>query len=298
MFYGIIKRLLRSVNQIMINDGGQKKLSIGHNDFLKLNDDLRTQLTRHQIFVKWSIIDNIERDAWNVGSRIRQCPLCEYKASEDNFLIFESHCRFGGGKLIRFQCPSCDLIFGADKIMKLTESELAEEYEWHYRVYSEGDSTENEIRAFQSLDPITSGIYLNYGAGQWSKSVQVLRNDGWNIYGYEPHAIPGKESQFIVSDRDKLSGMKFDGIYSNNLLEHLRNPVDELVFMRSLLNNGAMMSHATPCFEYLYEFTRFHLFFYLGNSREIIANKAGLKLVNFIKDNEFINAVYKPEILS
>ena len=32
--------------------------------------------------------------------------------------------------------------------------------------------------------------------------------------------------------------------------------------MSSLLPTGGMMSHATPCFEYRFEFTRFHLFFF------------------------------------
>ena len=54
------------------------------------------------------------------------------------------------------------------------------------------------------------------------------------------------------------------------------------------------MAHATPCFEYLYEFTRFHLFFFLGRSRELLAKSAGLDLSEFSCDGEFMCAVMRP----
>jgi len=85
--------------------------------------------------------------------------------------------------------------------------------------------------------------------------------------------------------------MRFDGIFSNNALEHLRYPAHELSMMRALLNKGCKMSHATPCFEYLYEFSRFHLFFFLGRSRAILAEKAGLHIDDFVSDGEFKNII-------
>jgi hypothetical protein len=73
------------------------------------------------------------------------------------------------------------------------------------------------------------------------------------------------------------------------VLEHLRHPVDELKTMSSLLPAGGMMSHATPCFEYRFEFTRFHLFFFLGRSREFLTDRAGLQRVDYVADGDFMN---------
>ena len=61
--------------------------------------------------------------------------------------------------------------------------------------------------------------------------------------------------------------------------------------MASLLPAGALMSHATPCFEYRFEFTRFHLFFFLGESREWVAEQANLSIVDYRADGDFMNLV-------
>ena len=90
--------------------------------------------------------------------------------------------------------------------------------------------------------------------------------------------------------------MRFHGIFSNNVLEHLRYPIQDLRFLARLLHPGGRMSHATPCFEYLYEYTRFHLFFYLGRSRQLLASESGLRICSFEQDGHFMNAVYEPII--
>jgi hypothetical protein len=305
----IINRLLHPFNLAVTRRSSLDKL---HNDALILNsclaetgspltkeelsnalNELRIELTRHQISMKWNLIDALGKNEWFLAGRLRRCPLCDHEDFEDSFAIYHTQCHFGGGELIRFQCPACDLIFGADKILQLTDAELTQEYEWHYRVYSEGDSTAQEIRSFHSLNPTKSGIYLNYGAGAWSHTMQLLKAEGWNVYAYEPHSSVHSGNADVISDRAVLSTMRFDGIFSNNLLEHLRQPVEELVFMRSLLKPNGRMSHATPCFAYLYWYTRFHLYFYLGRSREVLARKAGLLMCDFIEDGEFMNVIYK-----
>jgi len=247
------------------------------------------QQLRHQISTKWDIIDVLEHD--RILATELSCPLCDYRGEVDKFGEFVTSCIFGGGELIRHQCPECDVIFGPKKMLRLSGAELSRDYEWHYQVFSEGDSTIQEVRAFHALTPERNGVYLNWGAGAWSKTVDVLRQDGWNVYGYEPHGSASTSGPYLISDKEQLSAMRFDGIFSNNLLEHLRYPVRELSMMRDLLKNGGRMSHATPCFEYLYEFTRFHLFFFLGRSRSILADKAGLRIDDFVSDGEFMNII-------
>ena len=149
-------------------------------------DATEKDLLRHQSAIGWNLADMVERFNPPVGDR-RACPLCGHDDLGVNYKVYRSHCIFGGGDLIRHQCPSCDVIFGADKMFALSEQQLTQEYEWHYKVYEEGDSTPHELRAFHSLSPRKDGVYINYGAGAWSHSVQQLRDEGWNVLAYEPH---------------------------------------------------------------------------------------------------------------
>lgn len=246
-------------------------------------------LLRNQICNKWFFVDHLER-VERTPEVTRRCPLCGLASEEERFRKFDSHCIFGGGVLKRRQCPHCSVIFGPDKMFSLTPEQLAEDYGWHYRAYAEADSTEQELRAFRALSPAREKTYLNYGAGRWSRCLEILRSEGWNVYGYEPHAGATSPAH-IVTDAKALAEMRFDGIFSNNVLEHLRNPIDELRRLKTLLRPAALMCHATPCFEYLYEYTRFHLFFYCGQSRNLLLEKADLKLQRFIADGEFMAVI-------
>jgi hypothetical protein len=257
-------------------------------------EGLRQEFLRQQISVKWDIVDSLERLV-AVDEKIKTCPLCGHSGQTNSFPVFQSHCIFGGGHLTRFQCPACDVIFGAKKMLAMNAAELSQDYEYHYKIFQEGDSTFQEIRAFNLLKPNKNGTYLNYGAGGWSKSVQELRSQGWNVFGFEPHDSATSDLTYLIKNRADLVKMKFDGIFSNNVLEHLRHPVEELSFMKEILKPGARMSHATPCFEYMYEYTRFHLFFYLGRSRKILAQKASLVVTEFLVDGEFMCALYESE---
>jgi len=251
------------------------------------------RLLRHQISTKWDIIDTLESDRKPAAEL--SCPLCGCHSEAEKFDVLVSACIFGGGELTRHQCPQCDLVFGPEKMLRLSEAALSRDYEWHYQVFSEGDSTAQEVRAFHALTPNRDGVYLNWGAGAWSKSVDVLRQDGWNVYAYEPHGSASASGPYLITNKEQLSAMRFDGIFSNNVLEHLRYPIQALSTMRDLLKPGGKMSHATPCFEYLYEFTRFHLFFFPGRSRAILADKAGLRVESFVSDGEFMNLLLAAE---
>jgi hypothetical protein len=262
-------------------------------DTLNQLRDQRRELLQHQVAAKWEVVDFLMRTmAQELKSR--SCPLCGYQDADEAFVTFETQCLFGGGHLLRHQCPSCDVIFGADKMFQLSSAELSQDYEWHYSMYEEGDSTEQELRAFHSLQPLREGTYLNYGAGAWSRSVQILREQGWNVLAFEPHGSASAAADYVISSRSVLSEMKFDGLFSNNVLEHFRQPVSELSFMRTLLKPGGQMAHATPCFEYRYEYTRFHLFFFLGRSRAYLADNIGVSIREFITDNDFMCCVMEP----
>ena len=161
-------------------------------------------------------------------------------------------------------------------MLTLDDNEFFEDCQQHYTLHTDED-TEGEKFTFFKLAPKKSGKYLNYGCCE-GKAVDLLRNDGWDVYGYEPFANKADSSNpYIITSKDEVSRMRFDGLFSNNVLEHLTNPLETLLFMKSLLvDDSCIMVHSTPCYEYLYEQTRFHLIFYTGQSIFKLSELAGL----------------------
>lgn len=254
------------------------------------SESLLQDSLRQQIQHKWSVVDALENI---IGiPPVIVCELCGYRGVSGSFVLYNSSCIFLGGQLLRFKCPCCDVIFGPSKMLSLSEQCLSSEYVAHYQVFSEGDSTESELRAFYLLSPSKEGSYLNYGAGSWSKSVQILNAQGWNVQAYEPHS--SSENSMEVSPHSSVLEGRFDGIFSNNVLEHFRFPVDELRKIRGYLKSGGVMAHATPCYEYSYEYTRFHLFFFEGRSRKYVLDSAGFSETTFVDDGIFKCSVSVP----
>lgn len=240
------------------------------------------QLIKNIIRNKWKLIDKFEEKCHLEGEL--ECPVCHHKFKENESDILESECVFLGGKLRRFLCPNCNGIFGPNKMLLLDDHEFSDEYTTHYSVFSEGDSTEAEIRTFFRLNPEKGKKYLNYGSGAWSKTISTLRDQGFDLIGFDPYA-PVK-SEHIINSWEELSLHKFDGIFSHDLLEHLRNPVEEFNKMKTILSDEGIMVHSTACFNYVYEYTRFHLFFYTGTSVNEICNQTGLRVIAKDECNE------------
>ena len=216
------------------------------------------------------------------------CSLCNATSPRTEYLVKESQCVFGGGRLRRYQCPNCDVIFGPDKTARLSALQLTEEYAVHFRAFTEAYEPPAEIRAFHLLEPKMGGRYLNYGCGANTAGMRELRAAGWDVWGYEPNERAIDTENYVVRSSERLHTMSFDGVYSSNVLEHFQDPVTELRTMNGLLKVGGRMAHATPCFEYLYEYTRFHLFFFTGRSRNLLAQKAQMDVVSFTADKEFM----------
>lgn len=250
-----------------------------------------SSLLLHQISSRWRLIDEV-RSTQPVSLTL-SCVLCAHTAVTATFKPFEAQCRFGGGRLLRHQCPVCDVIFGPAKMFELNPRELAEEYNWHYRIFSESDSTEEEIRAFFALDPEPDGLYLNYGAKVGSRSVEQLRQQGWNIVTCDFTPSAWWQSG-IITKPEELAGKCFDGIYSNRVLEQLRHPDKELRRLSRLLKPGARMSHATSRHQYRFQDNRFHFFFYLGRSRQTLAERADLVISHTAPNGDYVVTVYQP----
>jgi SAM-dependent methyltransferase len=191
---------------------------------------------------------------------------------------------FGGGRLIRLTCESCGCVFGPISYLELPQAIVDADYRLLYQGYTEGDSTEQEIRAFHALEPKRGGLYLNWGSGAWSTSVERLRAEGWDVWGYEPHA--DVRSPFVVRNRGEVSAA-FDGIFSNNVIEHLRDPAAQFRDFKAVLKRGGRMAHASPCYKWRYAFSRFHVFFPLDRAPEALAARTGYQITATEEDGDY-----------
>ncbi|MFI3237866.1 MAG: class I SAM-dependent methyltransferase [Lachnospiraceae bacterium] len=254
---------------------------VSSEEYKKINQDI--PWIKDLMNVKWETRDYIRKNL-DMKDTIT-CTLCGYENSSTDFEEKVTECIFGGGTLVRHVCPKCGVIFGDEKFTKMTQKEIDNDYRLHYQGFSEGDSTEKELKAFYALKPNKEKKYLNYGCGVWSNSIEILRKEGYDVYGYEPYA-ENTTNPFIISDVYGQE-LKFDGIFSNDLLEHCIDPIKDLIQMKQLLKDEySCMSHSTSCYAYKYEYTRFHTHFFVGDSVEVLAGKAGLKIKNFIDELE------------
>lgn len=223
-------------------------------------------------------------------NRHLRCIVCGHADLRKGFETRVSECRFEGGKLERYVCPECECVFGPQKFLDLPKEYVDLEYQLAYSKYQEADSTENEIRTFNSLQPLSNGTYVNWGCGQWSHTIGKLRAEGWQVWGYEPTLAT--KPPFVATQRSELPGSIF-GIFSNNVIEHFLDPIAQFEEFHKLLPSGGLMAHSSPCYEYAYEYTRFHTLFLLGRSPEILASRTGFRVVDRTKDGEYINVVFQ-----
>jgi SAM-dependent methyltransferase len=220
------------------------------------------------------------------------CVVCGHTAGRDGFEIREDRCYFGGGRLERYVCPACDCVFGPQKYLDLDEAFVARDYQVLYSRYSEGDSTENELRAFRALSADKGGRYLDWGAGGgWNRTLAILRDEGWNLVAHEPNSSSAT-TDLGAPVWDGVSG-GFDGLFSNNVIEHFRDPVAQFRRFHELLRPEGRMAHASPCYDYCFAFTRFHSVFLLGRSPFVLAERTGFKVVDSERDGEYINYVFQ-----
>lgn len=238
----------------------------------------------------WSALDTAYEPI--LAHRPLTCIVCGHTAGRDGFGIREDRCYFGGGRLERYVCPSCDCVFGPQKYLDLDEAFVGRDYQVLYSRYAEGDSTENELRAFRALKPEPGGRYLDWGAGGgWNRTLKTLAAEGWSVVAHEPNAGEAvAESGAQVWDG--VSG-GFDGIFSNNVIEHFRDPIAQFHKFHELLKPGAKMAHASPCYDYCFAYTRFHSVFLLGRSPHVLAERTGFTVVDSERDGQYINYVFQ-----
>ena len=236
----------------------------------------------------WDALDRLyERTPEKAEPR---CIACDFTGPAAKFGRRVDTCVFGGGRLERLECPECGCVFGPAKYLESPPELVDLDYRLLYVDYSEGDSTAEEIRAFHALQPKPGGVYLNWGSGAWSASVEQLRAQGWDVWGYEPHATV--DNPFVVRTRGEI-GARFDGIFSNNVIEHLFDPAAQFRDFHAILKPGGRMAHASPCYAWSFAYTRFHVFFPLGEAPRRLGERTGFRLFASEDDEAFRVRVFE-----
>ena len=165
-------------------------------------------------------------------------------------------------------------------MLKLSNEELSKQYVDLYNNYSECDTTNIQAEIFNKCFSKPGKYLLNIGSGK-TNLAKCLKNV--DLYEYDTYIV--KSHDKLINSLDEVINIgPFDGIFTHNVLEHYQNPIDELKLHCTLLKNNGMIVHSTVCYNYECVNTRFHLFFYLGESVKYLANKTGLKLINLNKN--------------
>ena len=91
--------------------------------------------SKERQIIRWK---NLQQPNINV----LQCYICKYENTINNYSKFEANDIFNAGRLIRYKCPNCDVIFGDLRFLNLPIDEINNDYEDLYSYYKEGDTTQ------------------------------------------------------------------------------------------------------------------------------------------------------------
>ena len=105
------------------------------------------------------------------------------------------------------------------------------------------------------------------------KIIPILREAGYNIKGYDAYVKN-------INVLENIDNMVFDVIYSNNFIEHLVNPIEDINKILKYLNKDGYLIFISDCIdEYIVEHTHFHTYYYLGKSLKLLFDNLNLEIV-------------------
>ncbi len=206
------------------------------------------------------------------------CYICEKNENIDQYNIKEVDDIFQAGKLIRYECKHCGLIFGDLRFLSLTQDEIHKDYSDTYSYFQEGETQHYVFNALSSINYILdyNKKYLDYGCGI-GKSVDYLRSKGYNVFGYDKFVNTNKN--YILNNIDLND--KYDVVYANNLIEHFTDPFNQINDILQFVKDDGLLIFTSDAFDtYTISYTHFHTFFYCGLSLKILCEKLGIKIID------------------
>jgi len=158
------------------------------------------------------------------------------------------------------RCVECDLVFVPDEFLLTPERERAR-YELH-----ENDPEDEGYRAFlstlvdemiPSLAPGARG--LDYGSGPTPALMQMMRERGFDMQGYDLYFAP---------DEGALAG-SYDFITCAETVEHFRDPLVEFDRMSAALAPGGVLGMMTDMPEGEWDAEQFAQWHYIFDDTHI-----------------------------
>lgn len=184
-------------------------------------------------------------------SKMSHCPICESEKTQD-LLRWK--------KYTIHKCRSCQLIFSTPLP---TDEELADFYQGfmfkkpeEYEIANQIVNRKKELRKLFSLtgdaDALNNKKFLDYGGGT-GVAFKAAKELGLDTYY---HDLDQKAKKF-VKDKfrlteektiDELSNcsVKFDYIFSDNVIEHVKDPIAFTKELQDQLNDGGVLVIKTP----------------------------------------------------
>jgi SAM-dependent methyltransferase len=224
--------------------------------------------SKNRLTNRWKHIKSI------IPSKLK-CYICCYEDNLNKFREYVALDIFEAGRIIRYECPKCNLIFGDLRFLNLSEIEISKDYQDVYTFFQEADTTNYIIESLKSVNCIDdkNKTYLDFACGDKNNIILRLKEDGYNIYGYDKYT---NNQTYIMKE---LEDKKFDVIFSNNYIEHVIDPINDIKFILDHLNEDGKLVLISSCFEYAIEYTHYHTFFFIGKSLDILCEKVGMKLI-------------------
>jgi SAM-dependent methyltransferase len=137
----------------------------------------------------------------------------------------------------------------------------------------------NEAKQRAALAPLQNPSrtkrYINYACGDWAQGVAHLRDLGWNVVGFEP--FQDNASPHIARSAIDPLLEPSDGVFTHNYLEHIQDPDAFIRDCLRFLTPDGTMAHSTPCYEYRFAQSPFHLYFFCGNSMDRLVQRHGFR---------------------
>lgn len=177
-----------------------------------------------------------------------------------------SSCIVCGGRklrpLVRYQsaylvrCGDCELIFSS---RRPSDAELAEHYRSYGTAWFDSEITRRRYRelldGFEPFRKTNRILDMGCGAGYF---LEEASKRGWEAYGSEFGELPLELSRgrgFTVVPapltEDSFPADQFDVITSFEVVEHLRDPIDEARVLSRLLREHGLFYCTTPNFDAL-----------------------------------------------
>ena len=201
------------------------------------------------------------------------CVVCNSTYSMSQFKQYKSQDRFHAGELVRYECPSCNVIFGDLRFLNLSLDEIGKDYTDLYSYCKEGDTSIYILKILDKLNLGKNKVYLDFACGERESTLTLLNDNNYNVYGHDAYAF-NSHPKFLEKINDEI---KYDVVYSSNYIEHVIDPYKNLAVLVNLLNDNGKLVMMSPCWEYSYDYTHYHTFFFLGKSVEYLCKNLNIK---------------------